>query len=57
MYVLKDGIRYKIDDPNNLFELKAAFREAINFPNDFNRIRHLAYQTIMQVKYYYYGQP
>ena len=48
MYVLKDGIRHKIDDPNNLFELKAAFREAINFPNDFNRMRHMAYQTIME---------
>ena len=49
MYVLKDGIHYKIDDPNNLFELKAAFREAINFPNDFNRKRHMAYQIIMEV--------
>ena len=48
MYVLKDGIRHKIDDPNNLFELKAAFREAIKFPNDFNRMRHMAYQTIME---------
>ena len=48
MYVLKDGIRHKIDDPNNLFELKAAFREAINFPIDFNRMRHMAYQTIME---------
>ncbi|MAV80018.1 MAG: Xaa-Pro aminopeptidase [Flavobacteriaceae bacterium] len=48
MYVLKDGIRYKIDDPNNLFELKAAFREAINFPSDFDRMLHMAYQTIME---------
>ena len=48
IYVIKNGNRYKIDDPNNLFELKAAFREAINFPNDFNRMRHTAYKTIME---------
>ena len=48
MYVFKDGARYKVDDPNDLFDLKVAFREAINFPNDFNRLRHLAYQNIME---------
>ena len=48
IYVIKNGNRYKINDPNNLFELKAAFREAINFPNDFNRMRHMAYKTIME---------
>lgn len=48
MYVLKEGTRYKVDDPNDLFDLKTTFREAINFPNDFNRLRHEAYQTILQ---------
>ena len=47
MYVFKDNTRYKVDDPNDLFDLKAVFRETINFPNDFNRLRHQAYQTIM----------
>ena len=48
MYVLKNGARYKVDDPHDLFDLKAAFREALNFPNDFNRLRHSAYQNIME---------
>ena len=32
MYVFKNGKRYKVDDPNDLFDLKAAFRDAINLP-------------------------
>jgi Xaa-Pro aminopeptidase len=48
MYVLKEGTRYKVDDPNDLFDLKTTFREAINFPNDYNRLRHEAYQTILE---------
>ena len=47
-YVFKDNVRYKVDDPNDLFDLKEAFREAINFPNDFNRLAHSAYQRIME---------
>lgn len=47
MYIFKDNTRYKVDDPNDLFDLKTIFREAINFPNDFNRLRHRAYQIIM----------
>ena len=48
-YVLRDNVRYKVDDPNDLYDLKAAFREAINFPNDFNPLAHSVYQKIMQV--------
>jgi Xaa-Pro aminopeptidase len=48
MYVLKEGIHYKVDDPNDLFDLKTTFREAINFPNDYNRLRYEAYQTILE---------
>ena len=36
------------DDPHDLFDLKATFREAINFPNNFNRLAHKAYQRIME---------
>lgn len=48
-YIFKDNVRYKVDDPLDLFDLKAAFREAINFPNDFNRLAYKAYQRIMEV--------
>ena len=48
MYILKEGTRYKVDDPNDLFDLKTTFREAINFPNNYNRIRHEVYQTILE---------
>ena len=47
-YVFKDNIRFKVDDPYDLFDLKATFREAINFPNNFNRLAHKAYQRIME---------
>jgi Xaa-Pro aminopeptidase len=47
-YVFKENVRYKEDDPLDLFNLKAAFREAINFPNDFNRLTHIAYHIIME---------
>ncbi len=47
-YVFKDNIRFKVDDPHDLFDLKATFREAINFPNDFNHLSHKAYQRIME---------
>ena len=47
-YVFIDNIRFKVDDPHDLFDLKATFREAINFPNDFNRLSHKAYQRIME---------
>lgn len=47
MYVFRNGKRYKTDDPNDLFDLKAAFREAINFPVDFNPLLHSAYKTIL----------
>ena len=47
-YVFKDNIRFKVDDPHDLFDLKATFREAINFPNNFNRLAHKAYQRIME---------
>ncbi|MEC8402978.1 MAG: aminopeptidase P N-terminal domain-containing protein [Bacteroidota bacterium] len=47
-YVFKDNIRFEIDDPHDLFDLKATFREAINFPNNFNRLAHKAYQRIME---------
>ena len=47
-YVFKHNVRYKVDDPNDLFDLKAAFREAINFPNDFNRFAYSAYKKIME---------
>jgi Xaa-Pro aminopeptidase len=47
-YVFRDNVRYKVDDPLDLFDLKATFREAINFPNDFNRLAYTAYQRIMQ---------
>ena len=47
-YVFRDNVRFKVDDPNDLFDLKATFREAINFPNDFNRLAHKAYQRIME---------
>ncbi|RPG65415.1 MAG: aminopeptidase P family protein [Flavobacteriaceae bacterium TMED42] len=48
-YIFKDNVRYKVDDPLDLFDLEAAFREAINFPNDFNRLAYKAYQRIMEV--------
>ena len=47
-YIFRDNIRYKVDNPLDLFDLKATFREAINFPNDFNRLAYKAYQRIMQ---------
>jgi Xaa-Pro aminopeptidase len=47
-YVFRDNVRYKVDDPLDLFDLKATFREAINFPNDFNRLAYTAYQRIIQ---------
>ena len=47
-YVFRDNVRFKVDDPHDLFDLKATFREAINFPNDFNRLAHTAYQLIME---------
>ena len=47
-YVFKNNIRFKVDDPHDLFDLKATFREAINFPNNFNRLAHKAYQRIME---------
>lgn len=47
-YVFIDNLRYKVDDPLDLFDLKATFKEAINFPNDFNRLAYLAYQRIIQ---------
>jgi len=47
MYVFKNGKRYKVDDPNDLFDLKAAFRDAINLPADFSPLLQSAYQTIM----------
>ncbi len=47
MYVFRNGKRYKTDDPNDLFDLKAAFRESINFPVDFNPLLHSAYKTIL----------
>jgi Xaa-Pro aminopeptidase len=50
MYVLRNGRRSKVDDPNDLFDLKANFRAAINFPNDFNPNRHAAYQVIMEAE-------
>lgn len=46
-FEFKNDIRDQTDDPNDLFDLKAAFREAINFPNDFNPNRHAAYQKII----------
>lgn len=47
-YIFRDNLRYKVDDPLDLFDLKATFKEAINFPNDFNRLTYLAYQRIIQ---------
>ena len=47
-YVFKDNVRYKVDDPHDLFDLKASFREVINFPTDFNRLAHIAYQIIIE---------
>ena len=47
-YVFRDNVRFKVDDPHDLFDLNATFREAINFPNDFNRLTHSAYQRIME---------
>jgi len=47
-YVFRDNVRFKVDDPHDLFDLKATFREAINFPNDFNPLAHTAYQRIME---------
>ena len=47
MYVFRDGKRYKVDDPNDLFDLKAAFRDAINLPVDFSPLLQSAYQTIL----------
>ncbi len=47
-YVFKNDTRFKVDDPNDLFNLIATFKEAINFPNDFNLLRHQAYQNIME---------
>ena len=47
MYVFKNGKRYKVDDPNDLFDLKAAFRDAINLPVDFSPLLQSAYQTIL----------
>jgi Xaa-Pro aminopeptidase len=47
-YVFRDNIRYKVDDPLDLFDLKATFKEAINFPKDFNPLAYLAYQRIIQ---------
>lgn len=48
MYVLKNGQRLKVEDPNDLFDLKANLRAAVNFPQDFNKLRHSAYQEIME---------
>ena len=50
MYAFRNGKRYKVDDPNDLFDLKAAFREAINFPADFNPLLDLAYKTILTTR-------
>ena len=47
-YVFRDNVRFKVDDPHDLFDLKATFREAINFPYDFNPLAHTAYQRIME---------
>ena len=46
-YIFRNGKRYKVDDPYDLFDLKAAFRRAINFPVDFSPVLHSAYQTIL----------
>ena len=47
IYVFKDNVRLKVDDPHDLFDLKATFREAINFPNDINPLAHSVYLRIM----------
>ena len=46
-YIFRNGKRYKVDDPYDLFDLKAAFRRAINFPVDFSPVLHSAYQKIL----------
>ena len=46
-YIFRNGKRYKVDDPYDLFDLKAAFRRAINFPVDYSPVLHSAYQTIL----------
>jgi len=46
-YIFRNGKRYKVDDPYDLFDLKAAFRRAINFPVDYSPVLHSAYQKIL----------
>ena len=50
MFGFNNDIRNNEDDTNDLFDLKAAFKEAINFPNSFDRNLYSVYQHILKAK-------
>tara|TARA_A100001011_G_scaffold30112_1_gene29112 strand:- start:2307 stop:3917 length:1611 start_codon:yes stop_codon:yes gene_type:complete len=48
MFGFNNDIRDQEDDPNDLFDLKAAFKESINFPSSFDRELYTVYQHILE---------
>ena len=48
MFGFNNDIRDQEDDPFDLFDLKAAFKKAINFPNSFDRELYAVYQHILE---------
>ena len=50
MFGFNNDIRDNEDDPNDLFDLKATFKKAINFPNSFDRNLYSVYQHILKAE-------
>jgi Xaa-Pro aminopeptidase len=48
MFGFNNDIRNQEDDPFDLFDLKAAFKKAINFPSSFDRELYTVYQHILK---------
>ena len=46
MFGFNNDIRNQEDDPFDLFDLKAAFKKAINFPSSFDRELYTVYQPV-----------
>ena len=50
IFGFNNDIRDNEDDPNDLFDLKATFKKAINFPNSFDRNLYSVYQHILKAE-------
>ena len=50
MFGFNNDIRDNEDDPNDLFDLKATFKKAINFPNSFDRNLYSVYQHVLKAE-------